>query len=81
MAFGVLGEERGKSGWKVEIWVENAVCSFQPSFGTGDCRRDQHLLQTRTLPVTYTKVRDKAVGAWDGVWGPGGGGEGVGQGK
>ena len=40
--------------------------AFEPSFGAGDCRRDQRWLEAHTLFVTYIRVRDKAV--WGGSW-------------
>ena len=55
----------------VELWAENAVCSLN-DFDAGECRRDQRRLEAHTLPVTYTRVRDRAIGGdWDGVWGLG----------
>ena len=43
---------------------ERSELQFEPRFGAGECRRDQRRLQALTLPVTYTRVRDKAVGMY-----------------
>ena len=41
-------------------------------YDADECWRAQRRLQTRTLPVPHTRVRDRAVGGdWDGVWGLG----------
>ena len=48
---------------------------LETDFDAGECRRDQRRLQALTLPVTYTRVRDKVIGVWERVWG----GRGVGR--
>ena len=42
---------------------------FGSDFDAGECRRDQRRLQTRTLSITYAKVRDKTVGVYRLVYG------------
>ena len=49
--------EVGKPRANEFCWCQSGV-----SFGADECRRDQRRLQTRTLPVTYVRVRGKAVG-------------------
>ena len=46
---------------EVGLGLENDF-AFEPSFGEGECRREQRRLQAQTLPVTHARVRDKAVG-------------------
>ena len=54
-------------GWEGESNFElKTQFAFEPSFGAGDCRRDQRWLEAHTLFVTYIRVRDKAV--WGGSW-------------
>ena len=51
-----MGRGGGWEGKAVVVWKRGL------SSGAGECRRNQRRLQTRTLPATYTKIKDKAVG-------------------
>ena len=43
--------------------------TLETNFDVSECRGEQRRLQTRTLPVTYARVRDKAVGVYRLVYG------------
>ena len=75
MVVGVLDGE-------AEVWEGTSCLGLKFGLKTvcydaGECQRDQRRLQTHTLSVTYTRVRDKAVeNVEGGSWGPGWGGRG-----
>ena len=72
-----LGSYASEGGWegRVKFGLKHSLL-FETDFDASECRRDQRRLEAHTLPVTYTRVRDRVVGVWDGVWGSGWRGEG-----